>query len=218
MAFTLLAPSFFLVCYLAVIHVNDFTWLAIMAVALPRLFQILSYSYEMLFILADFPMYKSRLKTVMELLEPSHKGESNHRQLEKRIRWDAINVDSNKVSLSSRDLLGALPKSGRFTLQGENGSGKTSLLLLLKLNKGESAFYLPAKHQLMFQVSHTSLSTGQLATSTLKELLEKLDSPIVLLDEWDANLDKRNTQSLSQLIEKLSLKKCVIESRHLRQH
>lgn len=82
--------------------------------------------------------------------------------------------------------------------------------------KGESAFYLPAKHDLTFQLSKDGLSTGQFARKTLEELLANLDTPLVLLDEWDANLDKENMEKFSALIENLSLEKCVIESRHLR--
>lgn len=219
MAFILLGPTFIFIWYLATTRAQDLTWLAMMVVALPRLFQILSYSYELLFVLADFPMQKSRLETVLKILEPSElfNASNAHRVLDQRIHWDKIKIGyDNTASYFPKQLLESVPEKGRYTLQGENGSGKTSLLLLLKMLKGESAFYLPAKHELAFQLSKDGLSTGQFVRKTLEELLENLDTPLILLDEWDANLDKENMDKFSAIIENLSFNKCVIESRHLR--
>ena len=42
-------------------------------------------------------------------------------------------------------------KTGRFTITGENGIGKSSLLLKLKNKYRLSAAYLPAQHQLMLR-------------------------------------------------------------------
>lgn len=219
MAFVLMVPSFALVCYLAIVRAQDLTWLAMMVVILPRLFQVLNYSYEMLFLLSDFPMQKSRLKTVVKLLEPTQLVDplKARQQLEKRIQWDKITVATDvNTSLSAKQLLETLPQKGRVTLHGENGSGKTSLLLLIKMLKGESAFYLPSKHDLLFQLSKEKLSTGQSAKKILHELLDHLDNPVVLLDEWDANLDQENVNNLSKLINRLSTDRFVIESRHLK--
>jgi ABC-type transport system involved in cytochrome bd biosynthesis fused ATPase/permease subunit len=216
MAFALLGPSFALICYLPIVYEYNLTILAIMVVALPRLFQVLSYSYEMLFVLADFPMQKSRMNTVNKLLDSPdlpHFEQSYHK-LENRVQWDKIRISFNETEISSKSIIESLPNQGRYTIKGENGSGKSSLLLLLKMTKGSKAFYLPAKHELAFQLSKDGFSTGQLVRKTLHEILEKLDTPTVLLDEWDANLDTANQQQLSRLIDQLSQKKCVIEVRH----
>lgn len=217
MAFALLSPSFALILFLAASRASDFTWLAMMVVTLPRLFQVLAYSYESLFLISDLPVENSRLSTVVQLLDARTLLDSKlaRKELENRIQWEKITVIKNgEASVSAKQLLDFLPQTGRITLQGENGSGKTSLLLLIKMLKGESAYYLPVKHALVFQNTMEILSTGQLARTSLNELINKLKSSVVLLDEWDANLDRENSIYFSNLIEKFSKKVCVIESRH----
>lgn len=216
MAFLLLAPSFGLIGYLPILRGYNLMLLAIMVVTLPRLFQVLSYSYEMLFLLADFPMQKSRMRTVVNLLEITHLPDSQqaHEHIEQRIRWDKIHVTFNADHISSRALIGALPVKGRYTIKGENGSGKSSLLLLLKMLKGQEAVYLPVKHDLLFQLSKNGFSTGQFAHKALNELLGNPEASVVLLDEWDANLDAVNQKQLSELIDQIAQEKCVVEVRH----
>ncbi len=219
MAFLLLAPSFFLICYTAIGRVTDLVWLAMMVVTLPSLFDVMSYSYELLLLLSNYPMQKARLETVLKLLDPHKLPEISHSQneLENRIQWEKLVLSKEGASLSAKHFLSSLPSTGRITLRGENGCGKTSFLLLIKMVEGEAAFYLPPKHDLVFQLSKNQLSTGQLARKTLQELFIHLDNNVILLDEWDANLDRENSEALSSLIDKLSLRACVIESRHIKQ-
>ncbi|MFZ4098995.1 MAG: hypothetical protein ACOYKZ_01535 [Chlamydiia bacterium] len=106
------------------------------------------------------------------------------------------------------------PRTGRYTLRGANGSGKTSLLLLLKQQLGDQAFFLPAKHNLMFQSHSSEGSTGQLLRRSLQEIQDNIRVPLVLLDEWDANLDAQTAQQVSGEIDTLAQACCVIESRH----
>lgn len=219
MAFALLTPSFILVCLQAYLRLDDLTWLAMLIVTLPRLFQVLSYSYEMLFVLADLPMQKSRLATVLKLIDPSTKLQTQ--SLENRIEWNQISAvmkrgKEHSQAQSLETLLHELPSQGRITLKGENGSGKTSFLLLLKQKHGEKAFYLPTKHELLFRFSLHQLSTGQKARKVLEELVKNVKTPILLLDEWDANLDSNNTQQISKVIDEMSNSFCVVESRHLK--
>lgn len=192
-----------------------------LVVILPRLFQVLSYSYEMLFVLADFPMQKSRLATVLKLIDVSDKQQTPQ-TLEKRIGWDQISAilktgEELPTAQSVETLLKDLPSQGRITLKGENGSGKTSFLLLLKQKYGEKAFYLLTKHELLFRFSPHQLSTGQKARKVLEELMRNVKTPILLLDEWDANLDSNNTQQISKVIDEMSNSFCIVESRHLKE-
>lgn len=218
MAFALILPSIGLVCYLAYTHINDLPYLAVLIVILPRLFQVLTYSYELLLLMADLPMQKAKLSTVLALLDPSH-TQAESSTIFNRVDWgkiQSIKKDAeNKVEkITPQELLKGLPSIGRITIHGENGSGKSSLLLSLKMKHGEQAFYLPYKHELLFSSEKKQVSSGQLSRHILEEIQSTIPAPIILLDEWDANLDKNNKAEISALIDKLACKCCVVEVLH----
>lgn len=214
LAFALLIPSFTMLGVEAWYRSGDLIWLAMMVVVLPRLFQILGYSYELLFLISDLTVQKSQLETVLQLLEPKNIDE---KEIGKRIKWDRLKILSPDDSvIPPDDLLKTIPLLGRYTLVGENGSGKTALLLVLKAKYSDKAFYLPPKSDLAFKSSLDDLSTGQKAVQELHEILENIASPIILLDEWDANLDSVHCEKVSALVNGLAKTKCVIEVRHFR--
>jgi hypothetical protein len=217
MAFALISPSMMLIAYLAIKNLENLAFLATLTVLFPRLFQVLIYSYELLFLISDFPVQKTKLKTVLSVIKSTHLDENNEALLN-RIHWDKIYIKQPlEEILSAKDLLLKIPYKGRITLHGENGSGKTSLLLSIKMQYGAKAFYLPSKHDLLFELEKNKLSTGQLAFKVLKEIKGNVDTPIILLDEWDANLDKKNRHELSLLIDELSLNHCIVEVLHAKQ-
>ena len=222
MAFLLITPSLGLVAYFAYTRIDDIAFLAIVTVTLPRLFQVLNFSYEMLFLLADFPMQRAKLGTVASVIDPDQNQE-NMTEFANRIEWEKIIAQEKKSTTDSaevvpRQLLHTLPKTGRITLRGENGSGKTSLLLSLKMKYHDEAFYLPSKHDLLFRTNTNRASTGQVSSQILKEIKDKINVSVILLDEWDASLDKNNRAEISSLIDELALEHCVIEVLHNRQH
>ena len=57
-------------------------------------------------------------------------------------------------------------------------------------------------------------STGELLKEQVEEIYQNVEAKIILLDEWDANLDGLNQNRLSNLIDQIAQKKCVIEVRH----
>ncbi|CDZ81063.1 FeS assembly ATPase SufC [Candidatus Rubidus massiliensis] len=215
MAFLLMSPTFIYLIFLAYQKVNDSAWLAMTIVLLPRLFQTLSYSYELLFLFSNLPMQNVNITTVLSLINKSSllKEEEEISLLEKRVNLEKITLSFNKEKINP-EIIEKLPTSGRITLQGDNGSGKTSLLLLIKKKYNESAFYLPSKHDLLFMINSHKFSTGEKAKKILHEIKESLEVPIILLDEWDANLDINAKREISSVIDELSKKYCVVESRH----
>lgn len=107
-----------------------------------------------------------------------------------------------------------LPAKGRISIHGPNGSGKTLLLTLLKDRFKERALSLPANADLMFNGTCRTESVGEAAMRLLR-MATLSDTPILLLDEWDANLDASNMQIGSNWIDGfVDAGGLVIEVRH----
>jgi ABC-type transport system involved in cytochrome bd biosynthesis fused ATPase/permease subunit len=113
--------------------------------------------------------------------------------------------------LSSDDILGQ--RSGRIVVRGENGAGKSTMLIKLKQRFRDNAIYLPAHHNLELKNMVGSLSSGE---ATMEHLVDIGDSheDVILLDEWDANLSAENRQRMDSLLDNLSRERVVIEIRH----
>ena len=89
------------------------------------------------------------------------------------------------------------------------------MLLQLKENLKESAYYLPANSDLFFDnAMENNFSSGERQVNALHNLRTLKGVQYLLLDEWDANLDNNNKQLLSTLLDKLSLSYCILEVRH----
>jgi len=165
-------------------------------VVIPRTFQILNYSQELLALLASFSTFSGRIRVLQDGL---------------------ANVDVGTGTID----FGALrvQHAGKRTIiRGPNGSGKTSLLLQLKERFGSRAFYLPAKHHLAFAGKRTQQSTGERAASALEEIIAQSKAQVLLLDEWDANLDQGNIDALEKQIERAAHAGLeVVEVRHRRE-
>ena len=220
-------PSICVVVYFTLKNQHDPVALSSFVVILPVLFMILSYTYQTLSLAFRWGMHKSKLTAIYRAIQSS---KDSHSFLEKKVKWSKIVASLNKaiescpddhVSLayprpieSHADLLSQTSRKGRLTLRGENGSGKSTALILLKNALAGRAFFLPTHNQLSFAAETNKYSTGESLRKRLLEILEKVDVDVLLLDEWDANLDSENQVCLSSLIDELSEKKCVIEVRH----
>lgn len=107
-----------------------------------------------------------------------------------------------------------MKQPGRVTIRGENGTGKSTVLLLIQYELLSRSFYLPAQHHLSFNSIKANYSTGETLKLYIQEIFYKVEADCILLDEWDANLDKFNQSEISQLIDKLARSKTVVEVRH----
>lgn len=218
-------PSLGVVIYSAIQHSNDPVKLSAYVVILPLLFQILSYTYQTLSLAFRWGMHRSKLMAIYRSIQAS---KDSHSTLEKKIKWskivanhDGISADDKHISMayprpveSHNDLLSLSQRKGRLTLRGENGCGKSTALILIKNALANRAFLLPTHNQLSFSSETNKYSTGESLRKRLQEIIDRVDVDVLLLDEWDANLDKENQEILSDLIDHLAEKKCVIEVRH----
>lgn len=218
-------PSLVVVVYSAIQHAYDPVKLSAFIVILPLLFQILSYTYQTLSLAFRWGMHRSKLMAIYKSIQAS---KDSHTILEKKVKWskivanlNATKADDKHISMASprpifshNDLLSLSQSKGRLTLRGENGCGKSTALILIKNALAGKAFLLPTHNQLSFASETNKYSTGESLRKRLLEIIDKVNVDVLLLDEWDANLDKENQEILSELIDHLAEKKCVIEVRH----
>ena len=125
-----------------------------------------------------------------------------------------INGKAVSSQHAAMDLL-AMQRAGRYTIQAPNGAGKTTFLKALKFKLSDSGFYLPAHtKRLAWAANVNDMPTGQKMISHLAEIEGLSDISHILLDEWDANLDDKNTALFDQRLDSTPLNKVVIEVRH----
>jgi ABC-type transport system involved in cytochrome bd biosynthesis fused ATPase/permease subunit len=219
-------PSLGVVVYSMMLHKHDMTKLTTYVVILPLLFMILSYTYQTLSLAFRWNMHRSKLTTIYRVIQATSEAPTT---MEKKIKWPKImatyttaapddhvsrTITTPKPLDSHLDIVEHSAKSGRLTLRGENGCGKSTALMLVKNALSKRAFFLPTHTQLSFLSETNKYSTGESLRNRLIEILESVEADVLLLDEWDANLDSENKETLSALIDELSRKKCVIEVRH----
>lgn len=191
--------------------------LAAMAVVLPRQLQIIQNVFSLFSSAMSWIGLKMKISNLAkDLFICSYRNDLNQ-----RIRWDKITIyDESKIKYAVKscdDILKivASKNTGRLTITGENGSGKTSLLQYIKEHLDQKAFYLPAQHSLAFRsLQSTTYSTGEKLKLLLQEIQQEITEPWLLFDEWDANLDHSNREQLSAIINDLATKHCVWEISH----
>lgn len=188
---------------------NDLGKIILLVGTIPRLFSVLANTHHFLSLLASIPMYKQMYEGIvnytLDSLKPNFEGRIKMSQLEVMVK--NIVMDSSQAIEKINNCA-----HGRFTIRGENGTGKSTLLLRLKSCLGKKSFYLPGKDSQYYNQKYKG-STGQLIKSKLLEV-SKEKFQYLLLDEWDANLDRKNTLQLDEYIDELAKSICVVEVRH----
>lgn len=134
--------------------------------------------------------------------------------------------------------------TGLVSVRGCNGSGKSTLLAALKARLQGRAYYWPTQDRLAFAFNgpagevapedtedappdepealsaaeeaaqKTGYSSGERQLQVLREIVVNTDSPLYLLDEWDANLDAPNRAAALALVETLARRARVVEISH----
>lgn len=216
-----LLPSLLVVLSSVIWSAADAAYVMSLVALLPRLFQILNTSHELLSQVSDWNVHRGKLRSIVELL-PEKQGttEAVRSEVLGRVGFSKLvagGEDGSHPVRSLEDVLSRLPRARRLTLMGPNGSGKSTLLLLLKERLGAQAVYLPPQNTLDFEVRTDNLSTGQRLVASLTELLKDPRARVLLLDEWDANLDAANEQSVSEQLDRcLEQGLSIVEVRHRR--
>jgi hypothetical protein len=188
-----------------------------MIALLPRVFLIFNMAQQFLSFLSGYGSIRGQL-AVLRDVESTPPGPS---LLGARINAGQIGIavggaPSMIADVPADALIERLASRtrGRITVEGRNGSGKSSLLLAIKERLGDAAVMLPTKHHLLFTSVPPGASTGERTKAELSELIASSPGCMLLLDEWDANLDSKNAFEVSQCIDEVSRHVVVIEVRH----
>ena len=188
---------------------NNFAALASLIVLLPRQVTIINNIRTVLQFVSFLRLELVALETVESATELSV-----NESLSERITVSAITVNDLKFDSIEKIVDHLLSQNcGRFTIRGANGAGKSSLLFLVSTRINNS-FVLPAASRMETGASDAA-SVGQRVLSYLKYAMSE-DYKSILLDEWDANLDAKNTSAIDNELNILSKTRLVIEIRHSR--
>lgn len=186
--------------------------LSAILVNLTRMVGLFSFLGNLIYDITNFMNIKSRIQNMINSfnVEESEKTEFNFKVKPIYINNEAIeNINDFFVFLKNVE-------NGRFTVTGENGSGKTTLLhYLLKKLKDSSIFIPTTPNDLNWDFPIDKLSTGWQVFKVISDQIANCNEKIILIDEWDANLDMKNTIIIDQLLDDISMSKVIVEIRHL---
>lgn len=185
---------------------------AAIIVNLTRIFHILNSFGALIYQMMEFGEMNASLSFVFRVANASPGKYVGGRMMEK-IKL-SVNHGAEKDVDELMGYIGS-QKSGRYTIRGKNGSGKTTFLMALKDRSPRKYFYLsPAIDQLAWEGEYQNLSTGQKIVQAFDEIKHIDGVHAFLFDEWDANLDQSNMARIDGLIDRLAESMVVVEVRH----
>jgi ABC-type transport system involved in cytochrome bd biosynthesis fused ATPase/permease subunit len=196
---------------------DNVSLIAALFVTFPRQLQIVQNIFSFFSLLLAWDGSRRQAKELQSTTELGLKTSDSEQHVQLHamdIRLEGEAKRYHQIDALKNDLLGT--KTGRMTIRGKNGAGKSTLLSLLADMTGSQSFFLPSKYgDLAFREKGVSNnSDGNMLLAVMQEIIENVDTPIVILDEWDANLDEANMAQLSSLLDLMAETRLVIESRH----
>jgi len=186
-----------------------------MLVTIPRQVQIIQSGFYFFGLSVHWSGMRERLKSL-----ESESLSSIQVNVEEDIKFPTIQLYSNNTNQVISDfstLLSMTSKPGRYTLRGPNGCGKSTLLALFSESlKDKKIVFLPTiVNQLFAQTSGPiSNSSGKTMLTILESIVDQKDIEVLLLDEWDANLDDSNINQIDKELSELAQRVSVVEIRH----
>ncbi|MBS7778085.1 ABC transporter ATP-binding protein [Acidovorax sp. CCYZU-2555] len=177
---------------------------------LPRSLQVFGNVHALSVSLSQFFLVRAKLRNLDGFCATLEKFDMHEVSLQ------AISIQGPQRQWAPAELLEALRQNklprGRWTVTGANGSGKSTLLKRIKEMRVD-ALLLGAETG--FLEADNGLSTGQRRVKDIENALSMAPT-LLMLDEWNANLDGENCRKIDQLLDDASRRMVVIEVRHLR--
>lgn len=192
------------------VHEPSAVELGMLVAVLPRSLQLFGNVHSLSLYLSQFISVNQQFKNLDGFVDTLQR-----QAFAEQIRHEHITIVNARTGeqLSTRQLLDLAASDrpqGRFRVQGPNGAGKSSLLGLIKGAHREAILLTPGAR---FNSVASGQSTGQMQIAELERLLLE-PSTLLLLDEWDANLDQRNIQQMEALLSQAGASRLIVEVRH----
>lgn len=218
-------------------NVGDSGLLIALAATLPRQIELSYNVHGLASGWNDLLAIWTRIGGACEAMRPAADSQFNQ-----RIRFDGVSLqrDGQTLPCSNVDTATSqvmLQPTGRILVRGSNGMGKSSLLVALKAQLGNQAFYWPTSDKLSFaflkgkeaqvddgddepdndaerRPNASGFSSGEKQLRSLQEISTRTQAKVYLLDEWDANLDTKNRALAEQIVSGLAARAVVVEISH----
>lgn len=191
------------------------------AVSLPRHVSNIQY---MNFLVEDFTAFAGLIAKLSNI-RTSADAVKNPKSYQGKVDWKNISFTKGNrtFSFSSMDecisyfeTLLCHEEKGRIAVRGENGSGKTTVMMLMKEHFSEKAYLYPNHTNLFFKEAGSGeYSTGEKVRADLSQLIEsrhETGAILYLFDEWNANLDSISQKKTDIIIDQISRQSLVIET------
>jgi ABC-type multidrug transport system fused ATPase/permease subunit len=233
-----LAIVFSSLTYVVIAHAGDTDILIALAATLPRQIDMTNQVHQLTSGWNDVLALWARVGGVARSMRPDPDPD-----FDRRIKFDRLILGEEgraHVCASVDEAMGLVlaKRRGRVLVRGANGTGKSTLLVALKAELKNRAYYWPTSDRLAFRFAlaanldepddaddddeaprpRTSkpagFSSGERQLRSLEEIVAFTDAPIYLLDEWDANLDPSNRAMADAMVEQLAQRARVVEISH----
>lgn len=211
-AFASMLPTAYLIYTIAGGTTTTPAVLAVIVASLTRIFHVLNSLGTLIYQMLECSAMKARLSYLFTVRDALAESSSLPAAPIGEVTINGAPVPDFQSAIES---LGN-KATGRFTVRGANGSGKSTLLVAMKKAYGEAAVYIPpTAGELTWRHAHRNQSTGQRMRAVLEEACSAAkEFKYLLLDEWDANLDKSNKQELDAMLTRMGQRFVVVEVRH----
>lgn len=184
-----------------------------LVVALPKLLEAMDLQGELASMVSAAGVAKAKLQILRGYLSSPER-----QSLEEHINLSALGftIDGRTAGFSRLDgAADGILTSRHTVISGPNGAGKSSLLQLLKQQLGKEAFYYRPDIRQHFDFRTNGESTGQRVLRELELLFSIPHARVLLLDEWNANLDaSAQDQVRSRIVEWTAAGGSLVEVRH----
>lgn len=200
-------PPFAVIGWMLAHHAHDVGLMGALVVTIPRQIENLRtfrYFYQQV---TNARIFRTRFDSAVRNSQLDGVALARLVQIERLTINDQTFTSVDEVTkwLSTR-------RAGRFVVRGANGTGKSSLLLDLH-QRLPSSLYLPPVADLELGAAAVDESTGQRLLRQLAFVGAALE-PVLMLDEWDANLDAGRRAEIEILLNQMATKRVIIEVRH----